>query len=487
MAQKEHITLGQEQRLQQRLSPLQVRYVQLLEMNVPEVEDAVIRELEENPALEAEDPKDIQQLTDEGEHFSESAEQMQQADYRSSEDIPFSGNVAPRQPADPGYDPLANMPDSGTTLYDYITQYLDEQKLEPDVAAVARYIAGCIDSNGYLRRPLRLIADDMAFNEGVELPMSVLEKGLQAIQRIEPAGIGAENLQQCLLLQLDRQPLSLASKDARRIVADYFEPFSMKHYHKIESALKMTPERLSNALSRIHALNPKPGAAIGSGSSTDAKAISPDCIVEEDDNGKFFISIPSNIPELHIVESFEEAFRHIEANKKQIDARHQDGYKFAISRYNDARDFIRAISMRRQTLFAIFSAIVRLQQDYFRSLGDEHQLHPMALKDISRESGYDLSVISRATAGKYMLTPWGIKPLRFFFSERLGQGESQASSRKIQAEIKRLISHEDKRHPLSDDRLCSILAEMGYTLSRRTTAKYRDRLGIPVARLRREI
>lgn len=263
MSSKESLNLSQEQRLQQRLSPLQVKYVKLLELNAPEVEEAVERELEENPALVCEDVVQTS-LTDDGEPFGESAEQIQRADYASTEDIPFAGVVMSRK-RQFDFDPMTNTADSQISLYDYIMQYLSEREMSSDETLAAEYIAGNIDNNGYLTRSVRQIGDDLAINEGKDLSEDVLRAALKEIRSIEPAGIGAENLQQCLLLQLDRLPISVRTRDARRIVSDYFEAFSMKHYHKIESALRMSRERFDSAVAKILSLNPKPGAAIGGG------------------------------------------------------------------------------------------------------------------------------------------------------------------------------------------------------------------------------
>lgn len=474
--------LSQQQRLTTKLSPLQVRYVKMLEMTSPEVDEAVRRELDDNPALQASDNDEafLQNSDDSKEEFSETADEMMLADYKGEDDIPYYRLEARNSsPDDKSFDFIPQ--DESDSLYDYLNLQISERKLPESVRIAAEYIIGNIDSNGYLRRQVSAIVDDMAFQQGIEIDDADAERAFEEIRSLDPPGIGATDLQDCLLLQLKRGS-SPIHELAEKVVSDFFEAFTMKHYHKIISGLKISEEKFREALALILSLNPKPGAAIGNPSAQGggAQPIIPDFNIDIDD-GRITISLCNNLPELQIEESFENAVARMESNARSRASKENE---FIMSRYNDARDFINLLRQRQETLFAVMSSIVKLQKDYFLS-EDERDLRPMGLKDVSALTGYDLSVVSRATNNKYVSTPWGILPLRFFFSESLGEGSEEASAREIQAALRQIVEKEDKKHPLSDDQICNELNKSGYDVSRRTIAKYRDRLGIPVARLRK--
>lgn len=450
-------------------------------MNSPEADEAVRRELDDNPALAANDEEaSVIQATDDGSEFKETAEDIQRADYSDEDDIPYYrlnvNNYSPDDKA--GYFQQA---DYSETLYDYLNRQIEERSIPEEVASTAKYIIGNLDSCGYLRRELFSIIDDLAFNHGIEVSDQTAQSAFDEVRSLEPAGIGAQNLQDCLMLQLNSLPDNEDNNLARRIIADYFSEFSLKHYDRIMSLLKIDSRHFQNVLRIVLNLNPKPGASIGnSQSDNQSQQIIPDFIIDIDDED-IKITLNNNIPDLHIEESFENAVKRMESNAKK---REEQGKEFIMSRYNEARDFIEAMKLRQETLFAVISAIIKIQKQYFLT-EDEHELRPMALKDVAAMTGYDISVISRSTANKYLSTPWGILPLRFFFSEGVGEGDEEASAREIQAAIKDIVEKEDKRRPMSDDMICKTLNEKGYVVKRRTIAKYRDRLGIPVARLRR--
>ena len=476
------LKLSQEQKLSQRLSPMQIRFVKLLEMNSPEADEMVRREIDDNPALEADIEVDVQK-TEDGMQFNETAEDIQRADYSDDDDIPYYRLEANNRSADDAhYDFIPQ--DDNETLYDYLLHQIEERKLDEKIEAVAKYIIGNLDSNGYLRRTISAIVDDLAFNQGIEIDDDIANEAFEVVRSLEPFGIGATNLQDCLLLQLKAIKKTNISEMAYLMICDYFEAFSMKHYHRIISGLKIDNHTFKAVLDLVLSLNPKPGAAIGEGYADGAiQHIIPDFFVDISDDDEITISLNNKIPELRIEESFSRAMEMMETNAKKREAK---GDAFVISRYNDAKDFIEAIKLRQQTLFSVMSAIVKLQKNYFLT-EDELKLRPMGLKDVATETGYDISVISRSTNNKYVATSWGILPLRFFFSEGVGEGEDEASAREIQAAIRSVVENEDKHSPFSDDRICKVLKEKGYNVSRRTVAKYRDRLGIPVARLRKTL
>lgn len=273
--------------------------------------------------------------------------------------------------------------------------------------------------------------------------------------------------------------------DALKIIRDAYESFKMKHKHRIISQLRLPKERVESALSLILSLNPKPGSALGSDPADEANIIIPDFIVNNED-GEITITLNNKIPELRIEQSFEQAMEGLERTAK---GRLKKGSEFIVSRYNDARDFIRILTQRQQTMMTVMSAIVKIQKEYFLT-EDVYKLQPMMIKNVAELTGLDFSVISRATTNKFVATPWGIFPLRFFFSDTIGDSAEEgivATNRKIEAEISAMVEQEDKRHPLSDQDIMEEMTRRGYDVSRRTIAKYRDRQGIPVARLRKQL
>ena len=455
-------TLSLETRTTLRLSMQQLRFVKLLEYNAPELEEAVDRELEENPALDIAD----REILDEEETLN----------YKP---------VSRKAPADA---PMIDFspPDVGESLSDVLLRQLSEKNVDEKVNIVARYIIGNIDSNGYLQRPLPGIINDLSFNAGVEVTEEIARQALELVQSFEPYGVGASNLRECLLIQIRHLPSSEVKEDAENIILSQFDALSRKHVHKIVSGLKLNPERVKEAIDLILSLNPKPGASY-SNDADRSNVIIPDAAISLDD-GDISISLPNTIPDLVIDRSFAEAMKELEGVKKK---NRKKGSEFIVSRYNDARDFIKLLRQRQETLMNVVSAIVKIQRDYFLTQ-DVYQLKPMMIKDISQLTGYDFSVVSRATNNKYLATPWGVFPLRFFFSDSIGEEGSEdatevLTNRKIEAEIKDIVDKEDKTHPLSDEKIRLEMEKRGYDVSRRTIAKYRDRKKIPVARLRKNM
>lgn len=457
--------LQQEQRQLMRLSHQQLRYVRLLELNAPELDEAVVRELEENPALGAEED-------------AQAPDERAAAERDGGEPYWFPlrrprGEMQPEIPS----------ADDRLSLYDELNRQLDVLVLPAEVAAMARFIVGNLDSNGYLRRPLAMLVDDIAFSQGIEVGEATAQAALEAVRSLEPRGIGASDLRDCLELQLEAMAPSAVRDDALEIVRRHFEAFTMKHNHRIVSGMKADAGRVAEAVALIRRLNPKPGSGLGSGAGSTAAPVVPDFIVDRDENGQLTVALNNHIPELRIEESFSEAMRSMEEQGRRREAR--KGKEFVVQNYNDARDFIRILRQRQQTLFSVMTAIVSIQREYFET-DDVHRLRPMMMKDIAALTGHDLSVISRATAGKYVATPSGIYPLRFFFSDGFGEEGEEFTNREVEAVIRRIVESEDKRHPMSDEKIRERMEREGYSVSRRTVAKYRDRLRIPVARLRRE-
>ncbi len=420
------------------------------------------REIEDNPALEVvEEPENVDK---------------ELPRYRTS-----INNSSPDDYSDYDFSP----PDTGESLYDCLLRQLSERDIPEKVRLAATYVIGNLDSNGYLHRTIPAIVNDMAFGPGIDVTEDDARRALDIVRDLEPYGVGATDLRECLMIQLRHLPDSQPKEDALKIIESQFEAFSMKHTHRIITGLKIDKERVRRAIDLILTLNPKPGASINSDAGN-TNIIIPDLVISTED-GILSVATNNRIPELAIDRSFSEAVREMESGERRKAKR---GSEFITSRYNDARDFIKILRQRQETLITVMTAIMKIQHEYFMTQ-DVYRLKPMMIKDISAMTGLDLSVISRATNNKYVATPWGIFPLRFFFSDSIGEEGDDAAetltNRKIEAEICALVEKEDKQHPLSDEKIRQEMEAKGYDVSRRTVAKYRDRQGIPVARLRKEL
>lgn len=469
------LSLGQK--LQQKLSPLQIRYGRVLEMNAPEIEEEVRQELDDNPALAV---ADAQQDDFSDETFNESAEQLQMADYRDEDDIPSYRLEARNHSVNDVYrEPVAVA--GGNTLMEHLSSQLAEMGLGVTDLRIADYIVGNIDDNGYLTRTLPAIIDDLAINQGLDVADEDVRRMYNTVRSLDPAGVGAIDLRDCLLLQLKRRRATPDVKVAREIVSDYFDLFSLKHYDRLISSLGVTRQQLQEAVDVIRTLDPKPGSVYADAAVDDrVRHIIPDFSVEVDGDS-ITLTLLNNIPELCIEETFAAA-----DDNRSVTPREREAAAFVRRKRDEASDFIAMLKLRQSTLYSVMSAIVKIQRDFFLT-DDETKLRPMRLRDIGAVTGLDLSVISRAAAGKYVTTPGGVYPLKFFFNDSAGSDDEDASVRKIIAEIKDIVDNEDHARPLSDDAITTELRERGYDIARRTVAKYRERLGYPVARLRKEV
>lgn len=480
---KESLSQSLEQRLQLRLSPMQMRLVRMLEMTEPEIEEEVRREVDDNPALEVVDTPAAGE--EPAEAYGESAEQMQLADYRDEDDIPpYRLEANNRSADDVRFEPVAVA--AGESLMESLMSQLAETDLSQRQLAIARYIVGNIDDNGYMTRTLPQIDDDLAIDAGIEVDMAEIKDIFARIRSLDPAGVGAYDLRDCLSLQLRRMPDSEAVRTAREIVDNYFDVFSLRHFDRLASLLGISRESLREADEVIRSLDPKPASRFGESDADDrARHIVPDFYVEVDRNDRITVSMPGNLPELAIERSFDVDDERSVADTGETSMRKREALSFISSKRRDASDFIELLRLRRVTLMKVMEAIARWQREFFLSEG-ESRLRPMVLKDIAGAIGMDISVVSRATAGKYVATQGGVYPLKFFFNERVSEDED-ASSREILSALRVLIQEEAPSSPLSDDALTARLTEMGYNIARRTVAKYRERLGIPVARLRKKL
>ncbi|OKY83902.1 MAG: RNA polymerase sigma-54 factor [Bacteroidales bacterium 52_46] len=474
-------TLQQQQELKQlqRLTPMQVQFVRMLEMTGPELEGEVNRALDEMPALEI---AENQGVTPDNDGFNETAEQVQLADYGNDDDIPsYMLDARNRSVNDTYYTPVAV--NDELTLAEDLSRQLSELPLSPRQLTIANYIIGNLDSNGYLKRTPEAIADDITFTESVETEAAEVSEVIDIIRTLDPAGVGAVDLRDCLLLQLNRRQPTVEVITAREIITHYFDLFSKKHFDRLADLLGIDTERLTAAVDIISRLNPKPGNQLNdSAIEHSGRQIVPELQVEIDSDNNLTVSLLNNIPDLALSRSFS---LDTPMSATLTPRQRTDAATFIRTRRDEAQAFIKTLQMRQSTLLNVMTAIASLQRDFFLT-GDETRLHPMILKDVAAVTGYDLSVISRATASKYVLAPSGIYPLKFFFNER-PKADDDVTSHQIIDAIKTIISQEDKRSPLPDETIAAMLSEKGFNIARRTVAKYRERLGLPVARLRKTI
>jgi RNA polymerase sigma-54 factor len=472
------------------LSPQQIQMIKLLEIPTILLEQRIKKELEENPVLE--EGEEDEMPADQEEEISEETiendpEEFTLGDYLNEEDIPSYKLQANNYSRDDEHN--VDIPFSvGDTFHDYLENQLGLRVMTDKQRTLAEYLLGNIDDDGYLRRKISAIVDDLAFTQNIEAKEEELEEALRIIQDFEPVGVGARDLQECLLLQIEAKDQEDPSiKLARQILKYYFIEFTKKHYEKIISRLNITEDDLKDAIDEIIKLNPKPGSSFSDPLNKDVLHIVPDFILENKD-GELQLSLNArNVPELRISRSYSEMLESFSHNKSNRTREEKDAISFVKQKLDSARWFIDAIKQRQNTLMLTMQAIIDYQKEYFID-GDETMLRPMILKDIAERTHLDISTISRVANSKYIQTHFGIFPLKYFFSEGM-QTESgeEVSTREIKKILHDHIDAEDKRKPLTDDRLANILKERGYHIARRTVAKYREQLNIPVARLRKEL
>jgi RNA polymerase sigma-54 factor len=478
-----------QQKLLQKLSPQQIQMIKLLEVPTIQIEQRIKKELEENPALEEghedEEIPDNDQDDDQVEEKDKDQDEFTLDDYIDDDDIPEYRLQAKNYSKDD--EKRMEIPFSaGTSFHEHLESQLILRELTDKQKILGEYILGNIDEDGYLRE-LSNIVDDLAFLQNVNTTEEELDEVLKIIQDLEPAGVAARSLKECLLLQIAKRDTSIHSVALTYKILDlYFEEFSKRHYDKIIARLNISEEELKSAIDEILKLNPKPGSAFGDTFSKSAQQIIPDFILELSEDG-FDLHLNSrNLPELKLSRAYNEmlqSYSRDKGNKKEM----KDAVNFVKQKIDSAKWFIDAIKQRQNTLLLTMNAILKYQEEYFID-GDETKFKPMILKDVAEMTGLDISTISRVANSKYIQTHFGILPLKYFFSEGLqtDSGE-EVSTREIKRILQDCIDNEEKRRPLTDERLTDILQEKGYQIARRTVAKYREQLNIPVARLRKEI
>jgi len=476
--------------LLQKLSPQQIQMIKLLEVPTLQIEQRIKKELEDNPALEeGSEEEDLPEDNNDDELFdNDDADQDEFTldDYIGEDDIPDYKLQTSNYSKDD--EKRAEIPFSaGSSFHEHLEAQLGLRDLTDTQKILGEYILGNIDEDGYLRREPANIVDDLAFLQNIQTTEQELEEVLKIVQDLEPAGVGARTLRECLLLQLERKnheepPVKLAYL----IIDQYFTEFSKRHYDKIVTRLGINENDLKIAIEEILKLNPKPGGLFNNPFARSAQPIIPDFILEHSEDG-FDLHLNSrNLPELRLSAAYSDmlkTYTRDKTSKKEM----KEAVQFVKQKIDSAKWFIDAIKQRQNTLLLTMNALLEYQQEYFID-GDETKLKPMILRDVAEMTGLDISTISRVANSKYIQTHFGIYPLKFFFSEGLqtDSGE-EVSTREIKKILRDCINNEEKRRPLTDEKLTIILQEKGYQIARRTVAKYREQLNIPVARLRKEI
>nr|WP_320117700.1 RNA polymerase factor sigma-54 [uncultured Marinifilum sp.] len=478
-----------QQKLLQKLSPQQIQVIKLLELPTLQLEERIKKELEENPVLEEGGNEEEYQEnlnTEDNKENDTDKEEFTLEDYMNDEDTPSYKLSTQNYSKDDKHEEIPFS--GGTTFHELLISQLGLRILTPEKAALTEYLIGNIDEDGYLRRDIDNIVDDLAFSTGVETSFEELVDLLRVIQDFDPAGVGARDLQECLLLQIQRKGKHNPDvKLAKVILKKHFEEFTKKHYDKIKKRVNASDEDFKCAIDEILKLNPKPGSAFNNPMVKASPTIIPDFILEEED-GDLRLSLNArNVPELHVSRAYSEMLQDYSGNKKNQSKEKKDAVMFVKQKLDSAKWFIDAIKQRQNTLLVTMNAIIDFQRAYFME-GDEKRLKPMILKDIADITGLDISTISRVSNSKYIQTHFGIFSLKYFFSEGMqtDTGE-EVSTREIKKILQECVDNEDKKKPLTDDKLAAILKEKSYQIARRTVAKYREQLNIPVARLRKEL
>ena len=485
-----------QQKLLQRLSPQQIQLMKLLQVPTASLETRIKEELEENPALELE-PERFEEKDNAGDEFDTAEETTDDAttadsyeDDSVSDYIQDDDDEADYKLRDTNYPEFSEEREhpirSGTSFYDLLTNQLHLLNLDNTQQTIAEQVVGSIDEDGYLRRDTSAMVDDLAFRQNVIVTEADVEAVIEMIQQFDPPGVAARNLQECLLLQLKRkEQVDPLDGIAITILTNYFDEFSRKHYDKIQKAISISEDEMRGVIQVVTRLNPKPGGE-SPDDSQELNYVVPDFFIYNI-GGKLELTLNSrNAPELRISEGYREMLRDYEKSAKK-DKRQKEAVLFIKQKIDAAKWFIDAIQQRQKTLLLTMQAILEHQQNFFMS-GDESDLRPMILKDVAAATGLDISTVSRVANSKYVQTEFGTYRLKFFFNEALttDTGE-EVSTREVKRILSDLIAGEDKKNPVSDERLTELLQEKGYEIARRTVAKYREQLMIPVARLRREL
>lgn len=497
MAQSQIQEQKQEQRLQQTVSQQQLLQSHLIELPIQQFAERIETEMHDNPALESDsenpdlqeypDYPDSPEATDDFDVQREREERSDALDAalenigRDDEDLPVyhGGQSSVEEREEMVYG-------QSVSFYDELLEQVGEMELSDQERYVMEYLIRSLDDDGFLRTPLENIADELAIYHNIDLSTGQLETVLKKLQRLDPPGIGARTLQECLLLQVNRREKSAITLSMEKVLTNYFDEFTKKHWEKIAQQMTMDELQAETVFHELRRLNPKPGAAMGETIGRSMQQITPDFVVDTQDDGTVTFSLNNgDVPQLQVSQSFADLLKEYQSNKDGLSRQMKEALLYTKQKVDAAQSFIDAVQVRRRTLTLTMKAIIQLQHRFFEE-GDEALLRPMILKDVAERTGLDLSTVSRVSNSKYVQTRWGIFPLKYFFSDGyVTESGEELSTREIKATLRELIDAEDKRKPMSDDALSEALKEKGYPIARRTVAKYREQLGIPIARLRK--
>ena len=497
MAQSQIQEQKQEQRLQQAVSQQQLLQSHLIELPIQQFAERIETEMHDNPALESDsenpdlqeypDYPDSPEATDDfdvqraREERSDALDAALENIGRDDEDLPVyhGGQSSVEEREEMVYG-------QSVSFYDELLEQVGEMELSDQERYVMEYLIRSLDDDGFLRTPLENIADELAIYHNIDLSTGQLETVLKKLQRLDPPGIGARTLQECLLLQVNRREKSAITLSMEKVLTDYFDEFTKKHWEKIAQQMTMDELQAETVFHELRRLNPKPGAAMGETIGRSMQQITPDFVVDTQDDGTVTFSLNNgDVPQLQVSQSFADLLKEYQSNKDGLSRQMKEALLYTKQKVDAAQSFIDAVQVRRRTLTLTMKAIIQLQHRFFEE-GDEALLRPMILKDVAERTGLDLSTVSRVSNSKYVQTRWGIFPLKYFFSDGyVTESGEELSTREIKAALRELIDAEDKRKPMSDDALSEALKEKGYPIARRTVAKYREQLGIPIARLRK--
>ena len=488
--------LAQQQKLTQTITKQQLLQAQLTELPITQLVERVNAEMDDNPALEisADEPDypDNVESPDNPE-YPDAPDSYEQEERQSALDAALESIGRDDEELPVYHGGMSNQEEREEMVYGQQESFYDQLKEQMGMAdltdeeqGVMEYLIGSLDDDGLLRKPLHSIADELAIYHNIDVTEQEIEHVLRKLQEFDPAGIGARSLQECLLLQIDRREPSRLKDLMQQVVSDYFELFTKKHWERLQQVLQLTDLQAETLIRELRKLNPKPGTSMGEVIGRSVQQITPDFIVDTQDDGTVTFQLNmGDIPELHVSQSFTETLQEYQTNKEHMSRQMKEALLYTKKKVDAAQGFIEAIRVRHHTLTVTMQAIIQWQHRFFED-GDEASLRPMILKDIAERTGLDVSTISRVSNSKYAQTRWGTFPLRYFFSDGYVTAEGEElSTREIKAALRDIIDAEDKRKPLSDDALKEELTKKGYPIARRTVAKYREQLGIPIARLRR--
>ena len=493
--QEQQQTLSQK--LTQSITQQQLLQAQLIELPVTQLLERINAEMDDNPALELktdedaddyefQESSDFPENTDNVDDYEQ--EERQSALDAALENIGRDDEELPVYQGGQAYHEEREEMVYGESLsfYDQLKEQMGVIDMNDQQRDIMEYLIGSLDEDGLLRKPLDTISDELAVYHSIDATPQEIEQVLHLLQEFDPAGIGGRSLQECLLLQIQRREPSQLRDLMERVIKDYFEAFTKKHWQKIKQVLQLTDIQAETLMNELRKLNPKPGSSLGETVGRSLQQITPDFIIDTQDDGTVTFHLnTAEVPELHVSQSFTDTLHEYQSNKENMSRQMKEALLYTKKKVDAAQGFIEAIRVRRHTLTTTMKAIIQWQHRYFEE-GDESLLRPMILKDIAEKTGFDLSTISRVSNSKYAQTRWGTFPLRHFFNDGyVTAGGDELSTREIKATLQDIINTEDKHKPLSDETIGKLLAEKGYPIARRTVAKYREQLGIPIARLRK--